>query len=394
VRDLGTLVILPGLGAARARGGRLVLTRKFLTGMQAYAERWRGRVSTLMHIVDEPSNNLDNVEVDPEALPFSVEPLRYGSKQMWERLRGAAVVLGGPDHRLYGLSRRLRALRVRSVYCTEYTLGTRIDWIRAETPNPLVGFKRALWELQNEWRIVRDLGAAHGVQCNGTPTYEAYRKHAPNALLYFDTRTPASGFATPQGIERRAASLRAGWPLRIAFSGRLLRAKGADHLVSVARWLATHGVRFEMTICGHGELVPELRAEIARHGLGEQVRLSGTLDFETELLPFLRDRIDLFVAPHLQGDPSCTYLETLACGVPIAAYANSAFAGILEQAPVGWSVPVGHPADLAKTIAKLDLRREEIIERSRAALCFALDHTFERTFDRRVEHLERLAAAT
>ena len=99
------------------------------------------------------------------------------------------------------------------------------------------------WEIQNEWSVVRDLSHAHGVQCNGTPTFEAYGKLCQSPLLFFDTRTREANYGTFESVDRRAESLRTGRPLRLAFSGRLIRAKGADHLVSVARHLDRLGVR-------------------------------------------------------------------------------------------------------------------------------------------------------
>lgn len=38
---------------------------------------------------------------------------------------------------------------------------------------------------------------------------------------------------------------------------------------------------------------------------------------------------------HRQGDPSCTYLETYACGMPIVGYNNQAHQGILASNNAG-----------------------------------------------------------
>ncbi len=109
-------------------------------------------------------------------------------------------------------------------------------------------------------------------------------------------------------LSQRLESFAAGRPIRLAFSGRLIAMKGADHLPRIAAELRRLGVPFEMTICGDGDLRPKIATEVARAGLDACVKLPGVLDFAQQLTPLLQDEIDLFVCPHRQGDPSCTYL--------------------------------------------------------------------------------------
>jgi len=206
-----------------------------------------------------------------------------------------------------------------------------------------------------------------------------------SAHLYFDTRVGSHSLATPEHQQWRAERLRGKRQLHLAFSGRLLRMKGAHHLVPIVHGLRRRGVDFRMTICGDGPLAEPIARGIERLGLSACVTWAGTLDFEHELLPMMREDVDLFVVPHVQGDPSCTYLETLACGVPIVGYANEAWSGLLNRAAVGWKSPIGKPDKLAELIARLD--REEIVRRSAEALAFASKHSFDRTFSGRVNHL-------
>jgi glycosyltransferase involved in cell wall biosynthesis len=107
----------------------------------------------------------------------------------------------------------------------------------------------------------------------------------------------------------------------------------------------------------------------------------------------VRDTVDLFVCCHRQGDPSCTYLETLSAGVPIVGYANEAFEGLVRLGKFGWTVPMNDPARLADEIARLDRSRAELGSAARAAIEFARQHSFEATFQRRVDHLAAVVAA-
>jgi glycosyltransferase involved in cell wall biosynthesis len=161
----------------------------------------------------------------------------------------------------------------------------------------------------------------------------------------------------------------------------------------VAAALQRRGIRFEMSLYGSGALEGALREQIAAEGLEGRVRLEGLLEFHRELMPRLRDTVDLFACCHPQGDPSCTYLETMAAGVPMVGYENESFAGLMRRGPIGWGVPIGQVEAMADVIARLDRDRGELAERAEAALAFAREHTFEATFARRVAHLREVAEA-
>ncbi len=163
-----------------------------------------------------------------------------------------------------------------------------------------------------------------------------------------------------------------GRPLRLAFSGRLIRMKGADHLPLVARELKRRQVPFELTICGDGALADGLRQQIRSFGLEDCVRMRGVLDFANELMPFVKQEVDAFVCCHRQGDPSCTYIETMSCGVPVVGYENEALAGLLRRVPAGVGVPMDDVSSLANALARLHADRPSLATMSRrAGLCFA-----------------------
>ena len=169
--------------------------------------------------------------------------------------------------------------------------------------------------------------------------------------------------------------------------------KGADHLLDVARELKRRGIQFEMYISGSGVLEEMMHRTIAEHQLGDCVKMMGVPDFKTEFFPFVKANIDLFVCCHRQGDPSCTYVETMSCGVPIVGYGNEAFLGIVEQSKTGWVVEMDQPKLMAKKIAELSCDRANLREMSFNSLHFVRQHTFEKTFAARVEHLKRSAVS-
>jgi colanic acid/amylovoran biosynthesis glycosyltransferase len=144
-----------------------------------------------------------------------------------------------------------------------------------------------------------------------------------------------------------------------------------------------------MSICRAGEYMAQLRSDVAKLGLGDQVKFRGPLDFKTELVPFVAGETDLVVCCHRQGDPSCPYLDTMAFGVPIVGYSNEAFDGIAQAYGRGWVVPLGQLIELAEHIAAVYHDPAAVEPASQRSLAFARDHTFEKTFRRRIEHLDQ-----
>ena len=392
------LLLLPSLRADKDASGRVRLTGKFITGVEAFQSRWAGPVRVVMEPRPGATENLDDVLVDPASLPWKIDVMRYEGDRFERLLSQAGIILGGLGHRQNGIAERASQLGVPFVTTAEYSLPTRLQIADAEARPGSVGrlrrLRRGAWERGQERANLRSVTAAAGVQANGAPTYEAYAPHNERTLLFFDTRTRGADVLADAELEARLRRVRSGEPLRLAFSGRLDPMKGVRHLPALAAALRERGVPFSLAICGEGQDAERIRTEIAEADLGDRVRMLGVLDFHRELVPFMKSEVDLFVCPHLQGDPSCTYLETLACGVPIAGFANDAWVGILDRVPAGWRAPLGDGAALAERVACAHRHRGILAERSREALAFARCHTYERAFDARVGHLRALLGAT
>jgi colanic acid/amylovoran biosynthesis glycosyltransferase len=210
-----------------------------------------------------------------------------------------------------------------------------------------------------------------------------------NRFLFFDTRVTSEMIAKDADINLKTEGLLRDQPLRLAFSGRLLSIKGVDHLPLVAAELKRRQILFTMDIFGGGEYEPKLRRDIAKYDLTKEVTLHGVVDFKTQLMPRINKNTDLFVCCHRQGDPSCTYLETLACGTPIVGYGNEAFLGLLQYGDFGWSSPINDPIALADQIGKINRDRQNLAKAMKTARNFAMQHSFEVTFSRRIEHIQQ-----
>jgi glycosyltransferase involved in cell wall biosynthesis len=384
-----TFVLVPMLNAF-VQGDEIGLTRKFVSGVEEQQRHWPGPLHVLMQPTAAESDNLDLVRVPKRDLPFALTVCPLDSAEAAEVIGSAAVAQLGLNWQQTHLADLCARLGVPCAYVSEATLRTRIQIARAEVPNPFRLARRVQWEMARERQYRKVVAAAGGIQCNGTPTFDAYAPISRSPLLFFDTRVKSDQFATIDDLEARFRERRASGTLRLAFSGRLIAIKGVDQLVRVARELARLGRNFSLSICGAGDRESAMRAYVKEHGLEQRVDFCGNLDFERELLPFLTREVDLFVSCHPQGDPSCTYLETMACGVPIAGYANEAWAGLVRTSGCGWATPMDRPDRLAATIAALTDR--DIEEQSLRTLEFAREHSFENEFRRRMEHFAAVAA--
>lgn len=381
------LIVLPALKAHVINYQKVILTQKFLDGILEYLKYWSGKITVVMEEMPSPSHNLDNIEVNLQEIPFSLKIKNYDHLRKDNTLKEATIVLSALTHRQNKISQICNELGIPCVYIAEYSLKTRHQIIRSEVKNKFLRWRRYWWALNQELKQRQAIAIASGVQCNGTPTYEAYRFINQNSLLYFDNRITTEMLVSPEELAKKLSSSNSDTPLRLLFSGRLNYMKGADHLISVAQELAKMKINFKLFICGDGSLRKDLEKAVRERNLSKLVKFLGVLNFQQELIPFAKKNIDLFVCCHRQGDPACTYLETMACGVPIVGYDNEAFVGIVKFSEVGWLSPIDQPHLLAKKIASINSNREQLSKASYQALDFAKEHTLEKTFAKRISHL-------
>ncbi len=385
MRDV--LVVMPSVPAA-ARGDGFFLDIKMVEGLALYARLWGGPVRCAIRAGD-PAQIAFGRDYAAADLPFEVAFIDPDATGIGALTCDAAVVLAaGDNHRdlpVPGLT------DAPVVFIIEYTLKTRLRIIAIEQGRSLAALKNAVWTILTERRRRRAFAGSAGLQANGQPGYDAYRRSSPSILRYFDSRLTDDQQIAATALDAKQQAMRTGKPLRIVFSGRLETMKGADHLVRVAIELRRAGTPFTLDIYGDGVLRPAMQQAINAEGLGDQVVLHGKVPFDAVLVPLMKERVDLFLCCHRQDDPSCTYLETLSCGVPIVGYDNAAFAGVLALGDVGIAVAMDDPAAAARAIAVLAGDRGRLAAMADAAAAIGRDHSFERTFAARIDHLKAIA---
>ena len=383
------LIIIPSV-AVWKNENMLSFDRKFYDGIELYTKVWPGTVSCILSMSKSSFSDFGVVNKTIDELPFRCIMLGTDESITVEHLTGASIVLASADadNQLH-ISALCRKSNIKCVYVIEYIPETRYQITLLSTRNPFILLRRFIYIWQHEKKRVSAFSISDGLQSNGTPAYYEYGKFKNN-LLYFDTRVYKSNCLTDADLEVRLNDLSKNKPLQLAFSGRLIRIKGADHLVYLALLLKQRKVIFNLTIYGAGELKDDMITFIKNNQLDNIVFMPGPVDFYNKLLPELQKNIDLFVCLHRQSDPSCTYLETLSCGIPIVGYKNRAFSGLLNMEEIGWAAKINDLKKIADIIENLNKNRNQICEKSKIALRFARQNDFETTFQNRINQLKSL----
>lgn len=368
--------------------GTIFLDRKFADGMQAYAERWNGPVTCVLHISKETKpifglSSSDSMKMFDTLTYVDNISLQEINFQQFD----IALLPSDNFVQIKPIAKILNTLDIPVTYMIEYTLKTRFFTETHSLPKHSQRVKQYLYLIAEELERKLALIRCAGVQANGIPAFKNYGNNK-NSIVYFDTRARNEDLISQTALRQRLSQQKDCDKIRLAFSGRLSKIKGIDHLLEAARQLKQGNLSFSLDIFGDGDSREWVENFIDLNCLGNEVSIHGPVNFYEELLPFIKSNIDLFIALHPQGDPSCTYVETFACGVPIIGFNNEAFSTLANESNAGLTSPVFDINNVCSKIEQLSNDHEELVRLSENALAFAKKHTMENTFSRRTTHLE------
>lgn len=160
----------------------------------------------------------------------------------------------------------------------------------------------------------------------------------------------------PEGFVAEAVSMgRQGQTILAA--GRFVEKKGFAHLIKALEELKRRGVDFECIICGDGPLKKNLVESVRLSRLTGSVEFSGWVSPEKMLE--LYAKADIVACPSViahdgdrDGIPNII-LESMACGVPVAASNVGGIPEAVTDESTGILVPPGDHAALANAIERL-----------------------------------------
>jgi len=166
--------------------------------------------------------------------------------------------------------------------------------------------------------------------------------------------SPRPGPVTPAG----------GSPFTVGFVGTLKPWHGVRTLLDAFEILAATEPSYRLLVVGDGPLADVLRTRADAAGLGELVRMTGSV--EPAQVPMLLRQVDVAVAPYPELDgfyfsPLKVY-EYLAAGLPVVASREGDLPEILDHGRLGVLTEPGDAPALARAVAAL---RADAAERAR-----------------------------
>ncbi len=176
----------------------------------------------------------------------------------------------------------------------------------------------------------------------------------------------------PVGLADQARSYNMDRPLRLAYVGRLVRAKGLFEAIEALAKLNRGGRDFVFAVAGGGADQAELVAAVEKAGLAGRVRFCGSV-FGAEKCRLWLDS-DVFVFPtHDEGLPY-SLLEAMAAGCVPVTTPVAAIPDVMQDGRHGFFVEPRNPAAIAAAIARLDDDRALLVRMAAAARQRVIDH--------------------
>lgn len=368
-------VVLPGTQQVNA-DGFINVPAKTLAGLEAYERFWPGSVELAFRGASADDGfGLGASWRDPSTLPIRTHIL--SDLEELEGLAGDRLLLLPHHPEFASLLKQEHAVVLTSELPAAEVLKAEL----LTTSTVLDRARVTGGAARRELALRKMAKAADGLQCNGWPSWDAYAKLSRRPLRYYDTRLTSAHVDRP-----RARGFAEDGVLRLAFSGRLFANKGPSYALELSAVLESRGFDHELLVIGDGPDREKLRQRAPSN-----VVFVEPMDFSTDWVQLMLERVDIGVLPHMQGDPSGTYLEMSGLGVPVIGFKNAALAGLQSHDGVGWACGLRDVNALADEVQRLRDDPEEWRLRSEHGRRFMSRHDFEREFKRRINHIQEAA---
>ncbi len=383
------LVIVPTITVPDRRSPRL--PKKFMSGVDAFAQRWPGQVVAILGENRVAGDLLDVVPVGHGLVDYRfVSDVQKELARELEESPGA-VVYGMLVERFEWLERACALGGASLVLGSDNPPASALEWDLINTSGQLPRARTRLGNLRRKRSLTRFAAKAVGVQCNGRPTFDFYSRVNPNSMLFLDSRITASDIE--ESMEQRTRRPIGDTICTLAFSGRIALVKGSRLLPNLVEELRGMRTPFRLLVIGDGVDRAWLEQALLAPGDRDDVRFMGDLPFHESWTTTMRDLVDLIVMPNiLEQDSSSTYMEAMGCGVAIAGFDNAMLRGLKHDGLVAWTSKRGNIAELASIVDALCRDPLALRQGRDSGLAVMQDNSMEVTFDRRVEHLLNASA--
>jgi glycosyltransferase involved in cell wall biosynthesis len=193
------------------------------------------------------------------------------------------------------------------------------------------GLKRSAWLALERWSLCRTQRLI--------AVSEATRRDLVEQWKCLGDRTSTVHGSAPVLLNSEALpsarAARPGEPLRLVTVGRFSWQKGYDLLFPALAILRDRGVAWSLAVIGSGTLETELRAQVARLGLGDRIHWLGR---DADVAGVLT-RSHVFVAATRAEMFGIAVLEAMAFGLPVLAPAVGSLLEVMSDGETGVLVP-------------------------------------------------------
>ncbi|SPO55544.1 Glycoside hydrolase [Pseudomonas sp. JV551A1] len=148
---------------------------------------------------------------------------------------------------------------------------------------------------------------------------------------------------------------------RLVCVGRLCEQKGQLLLLEAARVLADRSIAFELVLAGDGEMRRQIEALIARHGLQQQVRITGWISSAQVREEILAARA--LVLPSFAEGLPVVIMEAMALRRPVLSTYVAGIPELVRPGENGWLFPAGTVDELVEAMADCLAQPAEALQR-------------------------------
>lgn len=367
------LVIFPGGANVDSQSQKGLVDRKTLSALNEFQKRLQGTVyfgCTGPSIFIKSQSGIAQVPSDNERVVILSQQV---DASYISNIKPDIILISATNP----AASELKNYNGKIVFIDDYSPKVRLD-VQLVGVNGLLKRSRIIAghtrrTILNRYKI----RGASGMQCNGYASYNYYKNLHPKAHLFFDHRVTQQNLIDSEKTVKNTLDV-----LRLGFSGRLQELKGVHLFEPLLDELDKRNVKYTLDIMGVGVEEKKLEAQ-----LSNRARFHGFMKFDDEWLPFVRDNIDLMVLPHIQGDSSSTYFESLGAGVPLIGFQNDSLTPLVAESAAALAVPMKDVSALAGAIDNISQNSNSLEDLRVNAFTYMSDKSYELMMDKRVEHL-------
>jgi len=259
------------------------------------------------------------------------------------------------------------AMELRRKYCIESDWDHQSVWdlqLRA-MPLGVRKLRKSLWARSFVTQVTRCMAHSSVALLQGQEVYDAYKTIAPNPQKALNVQVSADDQISAAALRQKLEEISRGTPLSIVYAGRMIEMKGPLDWLNAIAAASESGVALKADWCGDGPLMGEMRREIDRLSLVQQVSLCGVLSRE-ELMTRLR-RAHIFLFCHKTGESPRCLSEALATGCALVGYTGAFPRDLVAGHGGGEFVERHNWRMLASMISALDRNRPRLAQLVEAA---------------------------